>query len=137
MLKKITVEELTLGMHLHELCGGWLDHPFWKTQFVLTDPADLSKLRDSGVTHCWIDLAKSRAGDVAAAEPTVSVAAPEVTRIDESAAAPARARETAFDEELRHAATLVQTIARSGSLAVERGAHGACAGHFAVPASRR
>ncbi len=106
MLKKITVEELTLGMHLHELCGGWLDHPFWKTQFVLTDPADLSKLRDSGITHCWIDLAKSRNGDAAAAEPSLSLAVAEVASVDEGAAAPAGARETPFDEELRHAATL-------------------------------
>ena len=55
MLKKIPVSELKLGMHLHELCGAWLAHPFWKSKFVLEDPADLAKLRDSGVTHCRID----------------------------------------------------------------------------------
>jgi hypothetical protein len=36
-------------MHLHALEGAWIDHPFWKTRFVLADPADLRKLRDSGV----------------------------------------------------------------------------------------
>jgi len=40
MLQKIRVDQLRLGMHLHELCGAWLDHPFWKTKFVLRDPAD-------------------------------------------------------------------------------------------------
>jgi putative nucleotidyltransferase with HDIG domain len=58
MLKKIAVSQLRLGMHLHALEGAWLDHPFWKTKFVLKDPADLERLRLSGVTACWIDAAK-------------------------------------------------------------------------------
>ncbi len=58
MLKKIRVEQLRLGMHLQSLCGAWLDHPFWKTQFILLDPDDLRKLRSSGVRECWVDVAK-------------------------------------------------------------------------------
>ncbi len=58
MLKKVRVEQLRLGMHLQSLCGAWLDHPFWKTQFILRDPEDLRKLRSSGVRECWIDVAK-------------------------------------------------------------------------------
>src|SRR6218665_2044406 len=58
MLKKIPTEQVRLGMHIHELCGAWLDHPFWKTKFVLTDPADLVKLRNSTVKECWIDPGK-------------------------------------------------------------------------------
>jgi HD-GYP domain-containing protein (c-di-GMP phosphodiesterase class II) len=58
MLKKISVDQVRLGMHLHELVGAWLEHPFWKTRFVLRDPADLAKLRASGVKECWIDNAK-------------------------------------------------------------------------------
>lgn len=60
MLKKIPVEELRLGMHLHAMCGAWLDHPFWRTKFVLRDPADLEKLRGSSVKEVWIDAAKGR-----------------------------------------------------------------------------
>ena len=58
MLKKIRVDQLRLGMHVHRLEGAWLDHPFWKTQFELSDPSDLAKLRDSPVRECWIDGAK-------------------------------------------------------------------------------
>lgn len=58
MLKKIAVDDLRLGMHLHEMCGAWLDHPFWKTKFVLRDSGDLRKLQDSGVKEVWIDVAK-------------------------------------------------------------------------------
>jgi HD-GYP domain-containing protein (c-di-GMP phosphodiesterase class II) len=58
MLKKIPVTDLRLGMHLHALEGSWLDHPFWRSKFVLTDDADLRAVRESGVTRCWIDPAK-------------------------------------------------------------------------------
>ena len=65
MLKKIPISQLRVGMHLHRLDGAWLDHPFWKTQFLLDDPADLQRLRDSKVSACWIDNALGL--DVAAA----------------------------------------------------------------------
>ena len=58
MLKKIVIQDLRLGMHLHELCGPWLDHPFWRSKFLLQDPADLAKLNASGIKECWIDGAK-------------------------------------------------------------------------------
>lgn len=58
MLKKISVEQVRLGMHLHALEGAWIDHPFWKTRFVLSDPSDLRKLRSSPVREVWIDPGK-------------------------------------------------------------------------------
>lgn len=58
MLKKIPVDDLRLGMHLHAMCGAWLDHPFWRTKFVLRDVADLAKLRGSSVKEVWIDVSK-------------------------------------------------------------------------------
>ena len=57
MLKKIPVSDVRLGMHVQRLEGAWLDHPFWKTRFTLSDPADLERLRGSGVAFCWIDCA--------------------------------------------------------------------------------
>lgn len=58
MLKKISVENLQLGMHLHAFCGTWLEHPFWRTKFVVTDPKDLSLVRGSLIKEVWIDTAK-------------------------------------------------------------------------------
>lgn len=58
MLKKIGIGQVGLGMHIHELCGPWMNHPFWRTKFVLTDPEDLRHLRESGITELWIDPAK-------------------------------------------------------------------------------
>jgi HD-GYP domain-containing protein (c-di-GMP phosphodiesterase class II) len=57
-LKKVPVDQIRLGMHVHELCSAWLDHPFWKKKFVLRDPSDLSKLQESGIKECWIDVSK-------------------------------------------------------------------------------
>ena len=91
MLKKIPVEDARVGMHLHKLEGAWLKHPFWKTKFTITDPADLDRLRESGVPHIWIDDALGL--DVAVAEPStlVSLAPPAAAREPEPASAPALA----------------------------------------------
>ena len=57
MLKKIAVSQLRLGMHLHALDGAWLDHPFWKSKFVLHDSAEVRKVQESSVRECWINTA--------------------------------------------------------------------------------
>ena len=55
MLKKIGVEHLRVGMHIHELCGSWMEHPFWRTKFVVTDPMDIRQIVESGIKEVWID----------------------------------------------------------------------------------
>ena len=55
MLKKISVQQLQLGMHLKEFCGSWLDHPFWRTGFVLEDPNDIDLILASKIKEVWID----------------------------------------------------------------------------------
>lgn len=58
MLKKIPVQQLFLGMHLEAFCGAWLDHPFWRTKFVLTDPNDITLILESPIKEVWIDVTK-------------------------------------------------------------------------------
>ncbi|MDD5175923.1 MAG: HD-GYP domain-containing protein [Sterolibacterium sp.] len=58
MKKKIKVEQLCLGMHIHELCGSWISHPFWRTKFILKDSDDIRRIRESGIEEVWIDSAK-------------------------------------------------------------------------------
>lgn len=57
MLKKVHVSQIKLGMFIHRLEGDWLDHPFWKTRFVLKTERDLQKLRESVIKEVWIDPA--------------------------------------------------------------------------------
>ena len=71
MLKKIPVSELRLGMHLHSFDAAWIDHPFWRTRFTLSDPADLAAIAASCVRECWID-ASFGADLAAAARPAVA-----------------------------------------------------------------
>ena len=58
MRKKITVNELRLGMFIDKLDGNWLQHPFWKTSFKLENPKNITALKESAVTHVWIDISK-------------------------------------------------------------------------------
>lgn len=58
MLKRINVQELTLGMHIDGFCGPWMDHPFWRNHFVLTDPQDIDRVLASTIREVWIDTTK-------------------------------------------------------------------------------
>ena len=60
MVKRIPVSELRLGMYIHKLAGSWFRHPFWRGSFLLTEPQDLSAIRECGVGEVWVDLAKSQ-----------------------------------------------------------------------------
>lgn len=72
MLKKIHVEHLALGMHLKEFCGSWMEHPFWRSGFVIEDPKDLQTIWASSIKEVWIDTSKGH--DVALGQTAVSEA---------------------------------------------------------------
>ncbi len=108
MLKKIPVSQARVGMHLHKLEGAWLNHPFWKTKFTITDPDDLRKLQGSGVPFLWIDDALGLDvlppdADLPAPVRAVAAAAPTMPR--PSAAEPPPATRT-MGEELNQAAAI-------------------------------
>jgi len=69
MLKRISVQHLSTGMYIHEMCGAWLSHPFWRRAFLLRDAADLQRLRCSSVTEVWIDPRRGK--DIAPGVPCV------------------------------------------------------------------
>jgi putative nucleotidyltransferase with HDIG domain len=72
MLKRISVQQLSVGMHLHEFCGSWMEHPFWRTAFVLKDPKDIENILSSSIKEVWIDCALGL--DVAPGEEALSEA---------------------------------------------------------------
>jgi putative nucleotidyltransferase with HDIG domain len=113
MLKKIAVEHLILGMHIHEFCGSWMDHPFWRTKFVLEDPEDLKQIRACGIKELWIDVKKG--SDVAGTtkqevEAAVEAALQEIAppRIEPRAPA-AKTPRVPIVEEVQRAAQLCAT----------------------------
>jgi HD-GYP domain-containing protein (c-di-GMP phosphodiesterase class II) len=110
MIKKIAVQQARLGMHLVKLEGAWVDHPFWKTRFVIDSTQDLQRLHDSGISECWIDT--SLGLDVAApptALPLVTSPAP-AQRATPSPPVPVVRAPTSrpLEEELREAAAICQ-----------------------------
>ena len=113
MLKKIPVGELKLGMYLHGLSGPWVDHPFWKSKFELSNPNDLAKLRASSVKECWIDVSKGR--DVAQEPP----AEPEAPVRVAASAAPADLPEPLPTQEADAPASMADELGRAAALVNE------------------
>jgi putative nucleotidyltransferase with HDIG domain len=93
MLKRIGVQQLTVGMYLKEFCGPWLEHPFWRSSFVISDAKDIDTIRASSVREVWIDCAKGL--DLPPGEAVVSVAESEAQVDAEMAVAADSVRDTA------------------------------------------
>lgn len=63
-LKKISKRMLVQGMYIQEFCGSWMEHPFWRSKFVLDNASDRERILQSSITELWIDVSKGL--DVAA-----------------------------------------------------------------------
>ena len=63
MLKRIAAKDIRMGMFITELCGSWMEHPFFKTKFLLEDPQDLESLLKSGIKEVWINTDKGLDAD--------------------------------------------------------------------------
>jgi HD-GYP domain-containing protein (c-di-GMP phosphodiesterase class II) len=72
MLRKISVSDLKLGMHLHKFEAAWIDHPFWRNHFTLSDPADIAAVLASPVKECWIDVSLGLDVDATPSAPAVA-----------------------------------------------------------------
>lgn len=107
MLKCIAVADLCVGMYIHEFCGAWMDHPFWKSRFLLKSEKDLQRIRASSIGELWIDVSKGL--DVAEGTPSVSpedvAAAAEASLLAAVQSRPV-SRGVAMEEELQRAVKL-------------------------------
>ncbi|MEO5353546.1 MAG: HD-GYP domain-containing protein [Magnetococcus sp. XQGC-1] len=77
MLKKIEVSKLRTGMYVHELCSSWLDTPFWKKSFLLSENNDLQEIQKAKIREAWIDTSKGLDVLEDVAPPSREVTAPE------------------------------------------------------------
>lgn len=55
MIKKITLDQLVIGMYIHDINCGWMDHPFARNRFKIDKPETLDKIRSAGVAEVFID----------------------------------------------------------------------------------
>ena len=74
VLKKIAVNQLSVGMYVHGFDEHWIKHPFWRSQFLIKDPATLQEVKASGIGRCWIDISKGADLPAPPAKPVVTVA---------------------------------------------------------------
>lgn len=72
MRKKINVNDLVVGMFLAEVDGAWINSPFWRSSFVISDVKEIDQIRSSNVRHVWID--SERGEDVAQPQSAVASA---------------------------------------------------------------
>lgn len=111
MLKKIGVQQLRVGMYLKEFCGSWMEHPFWRSSFVITDPKDIEAIRTSSIREVWIDSTKGL--DVTADEPVCSVAEHEAQVDAELASAAQEERQLESVSTATEFARAAKIVARS------------------------
>ena len=58
MLKKIDSDQLRVGMAIHDLDCGWMEHPFVRTRFVLASEDEIRKIVQAGIRSVVIDCAR-------------------------------------------------------------------------------
>ncbi|CAK0756436.1 Phosphodiesterase [Gammaproteobacteria bacterium] len=58
MIKKIKKNQLRIGMFIHDLDLGWMDHPFLKSKFKLTTNDALQKILSLKLQEVYIDTDK-------------------------------------------------------------------------------
>jgi HD-GYP domain-containing protein (c-di-GMP phosphodiesterase class II) len=104
MLKKVDASQLRLGMFIHDLDCGWMDHPFVRNRFLLSTDEEIQKIRVAKIRGVVIDCSKGLDVDHA---PTVAEArASTEAELEVIATRPTLALRVSLAEELQRAAAI-------------------------------
>ena len=121
MLKKVDSSQLRVGMFIHDLDCGWMDHPFFRNRFAITSGDEIRKILASGIRSVTIDC--TRGQDVADAPTVAEAAAVMEAEVAAIAAKPVPPLRTTLAEEFdratvirRQAAGLVKTVMQDARL---------------------
>jgi putative nucleotidyltransferase with HDIG domain len=119
MLQTVDVADLRPGMYVQKLLGPWMQHPFWRTSFLL-DAERVAELQDSGVEQVVVDL--SRSEHECAGELDAGVAAPAPSDTDPASAEtePASVRDTDADAEPRRVVVADSAVSLASELSRAR-----------------
>ena len=58
MLKKVDASQLKIGMFIHDLDCGWMEHPFVRSRFLLSSDEEIGKIRNAKIRGVVIDASK-------------------------------------------------------------------------------
>ncbi|MGA2080028.1 MAG: HD-GYP domain-containing protein [Holophaga sp.] len=99
MIKKVSKADLRLGMFIHDLNCGWMEHSFLRNRFMLRKDQDLQKILESEITEVYIDTIK---GIDCPDAPTEAEVQAELTArmLDTPQPMPPRGARTSHQEEL-------------------------------------
>ncbi len=106
MLKRIAVKDIKLGMFICEFCGSWMEHPFWKTRFLLEDEKDLRAILASGIKELWIDASQGLDVSTDITGKTEAEVEHETDALLLEAEQPGNSERVALDDEIKSAARL-------------------------------
>lgn len=109
MLKRISVQDVRLGMYIQKFDGSWIDHPFWRSQFLLSEVADLQSIHASAIQHLWIDV--SRGSDIAVATESTTQTEPPAPPVPVELASPPpppSPRPVSAEQEMARAAVIIK-----------------------------
>lgn len=120
VLKKIDSSQLRVGMAIHDLDCGWMEHPFVRARFVLSSEDEIRKITGAGIRGVVIDCSKGL--DVEA--PTLAeVRAKTEAEVTAIAARPVKPVRSSLGEEMqraiairRQAVSVVRTVMQDARL---------------------
>lgn len=116
MLKQIAISNLQVGMFVHKFEGGWFDHPFWKSKFLVEDAEKLAAIKTSRLRAVVIDTDKGT--DLTPARSSATPAAPQpAARSPAESRIRSITRRTAAQLESPQPITLVQEIEAAAAIA--------------------
>ena len=121
MLKKIDSSQLRVGMAIHDLDCGWMEHPFVRARFVLSSDDEIRKITRAGIRNVIIDCAKGV--DVEAAPTLAEAQAKTEAEVTAIASKPVKPVRAGLGDEMqravgirRQAVTLVRTVMQDARL---------------------
>jgi HD-GYP domain-containing protein (c-di-GMP phosphodiesterase class II) len=121
MLKKVDSSQLRVGMYIHDLDCGWMEHPFVRNRFAITTEDEIRKIVAAGIRGVTIDCA--RGSDVSDAPTVAEADAATEAEVAAIAARPVAPLRTTLAEEFdramairRQAAGLVKTVMQDARL---------------------
>lgn len=103
MLKKVDASQLRVGMFIHDLDCGWMEHPFVRSQFLLSCESEIQKIRDARIHGVVIDCSRGMDVDAPTLAQAQAATEAEVTALATTATSRVR---IFVGEELQRAATV-------------------------------
>ena len=91
MLKKVDSSQLRVGMYIHDLDCGWMEHPFVRNRFAISSEDEIRKIMAAGIRGVTIDCARGLdVADAPTVEEAAAITEAEVTAIAAKPVAPLR-----------------------------------------------